>query len=972
MTTDTHALLLTDIVDSTRIAQQLGDPAMAALWETHDRVARDLLREWHGREIDKSDGFLLLFANAEEAVGYALAYHRALAELKPPLKARAGLHVGAVRLRENHRDDVARGAKPVEVEGLAKPTTARVMSLAQPGQTLLTAEARAALGAASLRLQSHGHWRMKGIEAPIEVHEVGDAQAPFIPPPDSAKAYRVVRRNELWLPKQELRHSLPAERDAFIGRDAALQELARRFGAGARVISILGIGGTGKSRLAQRFGWAWLGDFPGGVWFCDLSQARSLDGIVYAVAQGLDVPLGSADPVGQLSSAIAGRGACLVILDNFEQVSRYAEQTLGQWLNRAAEARFIVTTREVLGIAGEEAMALPPLGPADAVALFLRRAAAARDGFDPGAEDRATISRLVTLLDGLPLAIELAAARVRVMPPRTLLARMSERFKLLAASGGRRDRQATLRTTFDWSWEMLSAPEKSALAQLSVFEVGFTLEAAEAVLDLSGFDDPPWAVDVVQSLVDKSLVRPLGERRFGLLGSVQEYAAEHLATPGRFEGSGAAAQASAHQRHWVYYAALDERSAIADGCIETENLVAACRRATARPDIDAAIGSLKAAWSALRLRGPFRVGAELAKAIRELSGLNAGQHAIVQWVAGSAEQALGRGLAARACFEAGLADAREAGDAGTQAWLLCGWGSVMVLEGHTAAATDMLQQALAMSRELGLRELECRTLNELGALAHALARIDEARAHYAAALQLAREIGDRQREGGLLGNLGGLLHGDGKLAEARQLYERALEIARETGDRRWGGNTHCNLGLLLHEQGEPAEARRQFEAALVIARDMGHLRLESVVLCNLAIALEAQGEPREACACYEKAVVSAMALGDRRSEGQFRGYLGLLYVRLGRVGEGFSCLDAAESLLEAVNDRLSLGLVLCQRAKAEHLTGQGVAAAAALTRAELIARDTQAGPESELMREIQAVRDLDAQRRAADRAVGCQ
>src|SRR5205085_3222344 len=191
-----------------------------------------------------------------------------------------------------------------------------------------------------------------------------------------------------------------------------------------------------------------------------------------------------------------------------EQVSRYAYDTLGPWLDRAESARFLVTTREVLGLPGEQTIALPPLPPPDAAALFSMRASAAKQDFKPGAEDEAAIAELARLLDGLPLAIELAAARVRVMAPKSLLARVSERFKLLASTGSRRDRQATLRATFDWSWDLLSAIDKAALAQLSVFEGGFTLESAGAVLEFPGGEDR--TIDVLQSLLDKSFVRQTG------------------------------------------------------------------------------------------------------------------------------------------------------------------------------------------------------------------------------------------------------------------------------------------------------------------------------------------------------------------------------------------------------------------------------------------------------------------------------
>ncbi|HET7524829.1 MAG TPA: AAA family ATPase, partial [Burkholderiaceae bacterium] len=374
---DVRALLLTDVVDSTKLSVQVGDAEMARVWAAHDRAARDLLPAWRGREIDKTDGMLLLFDAVADAAGYALAYQRALSQLVPPLKARAGLHAGPVTLRENSAADVALGAKPIEVEGVAKATTARIMSVAMGGQVLLSADAQQRLSANGTRLQSHGHWRVKGLEEPIELFEIGEDHAAFRPPPDADKAYRVVRQGDLWSPVREIRHSLPAEGDSFVGRTEALAELSRQFQSGARLVSILGIGGTGKTRLATRYGRSWLGEFPGGVWFCDLAPARSVAGIASAVAQALDVPLGSDDPVVQLGRAIAARGACLVIFDNFEQVARHAAQTVSHWLARADQARFVVTTREVLGLAGEVVLALPPLPPADGAALFLQRANAA-------------------------------------------------------------------------------------------------------------------------------------------------------------------------------------------------------------------------------------------------------------------------------------------------------------------------------------------------------------------------------------------------------------------------------------------------------------------------------------------------------------------------------------------------------------------------------------------------------------------
>src|SRR5258706_7284210 len=207
------------------------------------------------------------------------------------------------------------------------------------------------------------------------------------------------------------------------------------------------------------------------------------------------------------------------------------------------------------------------------------------------------------------------------MPPRTLPSRMSERFKLLSSTGGRRDRQATLRSTFDWSWDLLSLPDKAALAQASVFEGGFTMESAEAVLDLSGYEDEPWTVDRVQSLLDKSYVRQVSDGRFDMLVSVKEYASEHLRTEGRFRGSGPAALAAAEARHSGYFAGLGEKRAVASACVEIDNLVAACRRAAARGDAEESAGALEGAWAALKFRGPVSVGVEHASGLISMAAL---------------------------------------------------------------------------------------------------------------------------------------------------------------------------------------------------------------------------------------------------------------------------------------------------------------------------------------------------------------
>jgi predicted ATPase/class 3 adenylate cyclase len=947
--TGTVTFLFTDVEGSTTLWE--GHPvAMQAALARHDKVLRAAIESCNGRIVKTTgDGVLAVFSAALDGLSASVAAQRALqappsgASSLPPttsatglqvaIRVRMGLHTGAAELRDR------------DYFGPSLNRAARIMSTAHGEQVLLsaaTAEAVRARLPRGVTLREMGEHRLKGLPDPERRVQVvaADLRTDF-PPLASLAA-----------------HSLPAERDAFVGRREALAELARRLDAGARLVSVLGIGGAGKTRLITRFGWRTLGEFPGGVWFCDLSQARGVDGIVYAVAQGLDLPLGKDDPVTQIGRAIAGRGKCLVILDNFEQVARHAEETLGHWLNRASAARFLASTREVLGLSGEEILALGPLPPSDAAALFLRRAEAAHPGFQPNAEDQAAIEPLVKLLDGLPLAIELAAARVRVLPPRTLLPRMSERFRLLASTGGRVDRQATLRAVFDWSWDLLSVPEKAALAQLSVFEGGFTLESVEAILDLSAYDDAPWPMDALQSLVDKSLVQQVSDDRFDLLVSLQEYAAEHLRTAARYTGSGPAAARAAEARHGAYFAGLDEKAAVAGDCAELDNFVVACRRAAARDDADIAVRALEGAWAGLRLRGPFKVGVELAHVVLASAGLDAGALARVDWIAGRALAHSGKYHEACVRFEASLARAREAGNRAGECRALIGLGNVDFRAGRKDSGFARLEPALALARELNDRILEGDARIILGNLDALLGRMEEARMHFETALAAVKEAGDRGREGHLLCNLCALYTDTGRMDLARLHVEAALAVARQVADRQLEGIALANLGQLQRLQGRCDEAFGDLVAALAIARDVGNANMECSVLLYLGTVCGSMTRFDEAREHFEAALAVSRELGDQRLEGQSLSHLGVLHARQGRFGDARHCLDAGEVLLRAASDRIGLGVLLCGRAETEHLAGIPDAASAALAAAADISTEVEAGTDSELRVALAGVRKL--------------
>jgi predicted ATPase/predicted negative regulator of RcsB-dependent stress response len=713
------------------------------------------------------------------------------------------------------------------------------------------------------------------------------------------------------------RHNLPAERDAFVGRDAELADLARRIDGGARLLTLVGAGGSGKTRLARRFAWTTLDRFPGGACFADLSEARDIDGVLGAVATALEVPLGREDSVVQLGHAIAGRGRSLVILDNFEQVARDAEATLGRWLDRCEEARFVVTTREVLGLPGEELVACDPLAQEDAEALFVLRARTARHAFDPNDDERRVIARLVTLLDRLPLAIELAAARVRVLTPQQVLERMGERFKLLSSSGARRDRQATLRVTLDWSWDLLSPWERSALAQISVFEGGFTLESAEDVVDLSACPEAPWTVDVVHALVDKSLVRPTAQGRFDLLVSVQEYAAEKLRTAGAVEGSGPAAELMAQQRHGLHFAlrgqrdaleALDAHGGVArrrDLSLELENVVAACHRAVGRGDAETAMATLAAAWAVLRLSGPATTGLELGRAVTAMPNL--AQRAPALSVLGQACSAHGRMDEARTCLETALAMNRERGNRRDEGSNLTNLGNLHKDLGSMDEAGACYEAALAIHREVSNRSAEGGTVNNLGNLHMAQGRQDEARECYERALAIHREVGNRNFEGITLCNLG-MVNSYQLEGAAQGCMEAALAIHREVGNRRFEGITLNHLGDLHLPRGCLVEARASYEAALLVARTVGNRHSEGQVLGSLGRLNTEQGLLDEARTCYEAALVILREVRDPRSEGQVLGKLGNLHLTRGLMDEARTCLEAALALHREVGDRQFEGI----------------------------------------------------------------
>ena len=838
----TRALLLTDVVDSTRLSERLGDEAMTAVWEAHDRVARDLLPVWRGREIDKTDGMLLMFDHAADAVQYAHAYHRALAALPVPLplQARAGLHVGPVILRDNSPQDVARGAKPLEVDGLAKPTAARVMSVARAGQTLLTAEACQALAGsaatASLQLASHGHWVVKGLADPIELFEAGDDPSAFIAPSDNDKLYRVVLVGGRWLPVQQVPNNLPELPNQFIGRERELVEL-RALLRRARLITLLGMGGLGKTRLSLQLGAELLAEYPDGVWFVDLAPLRDDALVVAEAAQVLGVREEPGRPLLQSLVQHLREQRALLILDNCEHLPKPAAALAHAVLKAAPRVALIASSRIALRVPGEQTYPILPLPvPAagddvaalwrhTAVRLFVERAKEQRPDFELTEAEAPAVAELVARLEGIPLALELAAARLRALSVAEINRRLKNRFKLLTGGSVVRDeRQQTLRALVDWSYDMLEADEKTVLQRLAVFRGGFDLAAAEAVCadDEVEADD---MLDLVTSLVEKSLVtmdQRDGQGRLRMLETIREYAGEKLGEDG---GTQAAAA-----RHCEFFFALSKQAR--DGMqgprqrewldrldLEQDNLRAAVALAQSdQGGVDPLIAlkmvvALQNFWI---MHGGAGEGRAVVRAMLEHPAVKGLAMARAHGLYVGAALALDQGDLdeALAMLQDCLALRREIGVPYELASTLSTLAVTRLSGGDAQGAREAGTEAAALFHQCGFRVGEAIARLQLGQVEAHCGQADDARAHLLASLAIAKDIKHPETEGEAELVLGGIDLEDGRHDDGERRFQRALAVCSAAGDRHGEANARWALGRLDLRAGRLEPARQHLRDAL--------------------------------------------------------------------------------------------------------------------------------------------------------------
>jgi len=743
-------------------------------------------------------------------------------------------------------------------------------------------------------------------------------------------------------------------------------------------------GGTHSTRSGQAPA---LQQFPGGVWFCDLTECRTADGIAGAVALGLGIPLTQNDGVGQLAASLSMREPLLLILDNFEQVVEHAGATVGVWMAKAPKAKFLASSREPLHLEGEKSFPLHPLKQ-DGIQLFIDRASDVKRGFTTDDATRAAIVKIVDHLDGIPLAIELAASRCSAMPPQKILERLPRRFDLL--KGRRQDasaRQATLRGAIDWSWDLLKPYERTALAQCSVFQGGFFLEAAEAVVNLDEHEDAPFAMDVIESLVEKSLLVAFevpflkGEARYRMYESIRQYGQEKLME----HESGVESLLLRHAEHYLEYAEHWNEATYGPDVVEALNRIEleydnlfGIQEVFEETQPELAARAVLYAANTLRTRGPWKERIpRLERAVKGLGGGAGVPPAPSGQDDSSVASRLRRDVEAprRPVIAGSLRGNPEDGvhppimvDEGVHSLsdtylpLLIRLAHALTYAYFDGGSTEGLKAAANTCRELASRlanlvDSETRELACLAAQAQVLShsRVGEFRQAGEVFDSQIRAMGLEDGRAGLqsvgfdgklrravavmVGNRGIVHMNLGEYPQALACYAEAEAINRELGNRAVGGINVGNRGNVHLNLGEYPQALACLAEAEAIARELGNRAGVAVTIGNRGNVHAAIGEYPQALACYAEAEAIDRELGNREGVARHVSNRGSVHPHLGEYPQAMACYAEAEAIARELGNRALVATNVGNRGIVHMNLGEYPLALACYEEVEAIARE---------------------------------
>lgn len=890
------ALLFTDIEGSTGLWAKEPDRMQAAL-ARHDALLRAAVESNLGTVLKSTgDGIYAAFDDPLNGLQATLAIQRALADPAAtsgiPLRVRCGLHVGAVEHREG------------DYFGTAVNQAARIMDAAHGGQVLLSQSAADLLVnrvPPGVTLSDLGLIRLRGLSTPARAYQV---------------VHRDLRRDFPPLRSLEaIPHNLPQQVTSFIGRERELAE-ARALLGGARLVTIVGPGGIGKTRLSLQIAADLLDSFPDGAWLVELASIVDVALVPTAVAQVLGLQeAADVSVVPAMCEHLASR-RLLVVLDNCEHLVDACASLVDAMLRAAPAVHILASSREPLNVTGEQTYPLPPLalpGPdsraeeaarSDAGRLFVERARLRQPGFALTEHNVHSVAQICARLDGIPLALELAAARVGVLSVETICARLDDRFRLLA--GGARNvlpRQQTLRALIDWSYDLLGAGEKMLFDRLSVFVGGWTLPAAEAVCadqDLAQED----VVELLVSLAHKSLVVADGNAaRYRMLETIRDYARDRLNLLDQSH--------AVRMRHRDYFLKLAEKAEphleggpeqpdwMMQLDIEHDNLRAALGFSLEATEVGGAelrlCGALCRFWAH---RGHAREGRQWCVAALARTANQPGTHFRLKALHASGTLAwrLGDITVARSQLEHALVLSRELGDRVGEGRALSNLGGIAIHQADDVSAQAFLEQAAAIHQATGNRAMEARVLNNVAALAVTRGHLLEAQAAAERSLALSRELNNPMEEATSLSHLGFLAQRRGEFAQARALHERALATAREFGVREFELELVRHLGEIALAQGDLTLARTHFRSALATSKEIGNQH--EIVLCLEAVALlmTRSGAHEKAAHLYGAADALRQSIATPRTPDSREQYDASLATCREALGEGAAAAAIAAGL----------------------------------------------------------------------------